>query len=236
MQKTILKGKTSKGEYLYDIILSGENKFDVSSQKTISKRRIEKGVRVSDTATIEPTTIQISGVIADVPTLWANLETIPTTTSTEIDTLYRGIAAGYYLNVDALIETNPKKFSDDYRKIFTELITTLDVLFDIYNPKDNTIIYENFYLHNISISEIEGSSWGFNYSLSFQEIILSSITSQTASGGSETKKVDNKNNSAVSGNTNPEGEGNYTQGTVNDFVDSDTNTKKQIDLTPPEGD
>ncbi len=172
MNKTILRAKNSENKPLFDLILSGENSFSHSSTKSISNRRTEKGFVYSDTATIEPNSLRISGIIGDIPTLLSNLSNMPLYT---LDETYKGILAGYYGDVEMIISSNPKKFSDDYRKVFNEISKTQDVIFDIMHPKDNTLLFLNYYLKDISIDELGDSKWGFSYNLQFQEIQITEI-------------------------------------------------------------
>lgn len=193
MFKTILKAKNSKEEPLYTVILSGENSFSTSMTKTLSQRRQEKGFVYSDTVTIEQTKISISGSISDIPTLIANMEQLPASELQKKEGIYRGIVAGYYSDIKEIIDSNPKKFSDDYRRIFKEIMETRDVIFDIHHPKDNNSLYYDFYLNSITINELKESTWGFSYSLEFLSVIKTELTEV-----SETKGV-------VLGNNNTKG-------------------------------
>lgn len=102
---------------------------------------------------------------------------------TMLPDVYRDIVAGVYIGTDVdIIATNPKNFSDKYRKILTEILKTRNLIFDIRNPKDNTIIYTNYVLKTISMEEKMGSSYGFSYNLVFienisEEIVQSDIDS-----------------------------------------------------------
>lgn len=197
LSKTILKGKNSKKEPLFTVILSGEADFSVSASKTLSQRRQEEGFVYTDTVTIEQTKISIRGVISDIPTLIANLEQLPSSELKKRDNIYRGIVAGYYDDVADLIDSNPKKFSDDFRTILTEVMNTRDVVFDIHNPKDNNLIYNDYYLTNINVSELKESLWGFAYALEFASVIQTELervanTEKVVTGNKRVSKVQAK--------------------------------------------
>lgn len=82
-----------------------------------------------------------------------------------------GIRAGFYEQVVQKIRENPKMFADEYRTFFEEAMTTKDIVFDIRPSKDNHKIYYNYQLKDLIIKDIPTQSWGFEYKMSFVEII-----------------------------------------------------------------
>lgn len=229
MNKTILRAKNSENKPLFDFILSGENVFSHSSTKTISNRRTEQGFVYSDTATIEPNTLRINGAISDIPTLLANLSNMP---SYQLDESYKGILAGYYGDAEFIIANNPKKFSDDYRKVFSEIGKTQDIIFDIMHPKDNTMLFLNYYLKDISIDELMESKWGFSYSLQFQEINITQIDEEKVK--SDTKAVVNSPTGTSEGKVEESSQEETCQQTVGKFCTSQGSSDEIV--APPTGD
>lgn len=157
------------------MILHGETSFEMGYEKIVATRQVEKGFEYVDNVTIKAKTIEISGKIADIPLLIADIAIAIGQQNTTEEGANLGIRAGYYEQVAQKIKDNPKMFSDEYRTFFEEAMTTKDIVFDIRPSKDNHKVYYNYQLKSLRIKDLPTQSWGFEYRMSFVEIIETDI-------------------------------------------------------------
>lgn len=136
-----------------ELLLQSVKKFDVNSGNELTKRRIETGFEVTDHSYIQPKKISMSGIVGDInkrPNLLFGSFAIPTLGWTKSKTYIEDL------------KTNMEKIRND--KLFVV----------IYNTKDGKY-YENYLLKDLNISDSYVSKNGFEYSMTFQEVIINKI-------------------------------------------------------------
>lgn len=136
-----------------ELLLQSVKKFDVSSDNELSKRRIETGFEVTDHSYIKPKKISMSGIVGDVnkrPSTLIGSFGIPT--------------IGWTIS---------KTYIEDLKKNM-ERIRNDKLFVVIYNTKDGKY-YENYLLEKLNISDSYVSKHGFEYSMTFQEVMISQI-------------------------------------------------------------
>lgn len=139
------------------LLLQSVKKFDINFPNDLSKRRVETGFETTDHSYIRPNTISISGIIGDV---------------NKRDNMFLGTSIGVFTvpflgwtfsrNYIEELKTNMNKIRDD--KMFVV----------IYNTKDGRF-YDNYLLSNLTISDLSSSRHGFEFSMTFQQVIISNI-------------------------------------------------------------
>lgn len=143
-----------------ELLLQSVTKFEVNNQNDLSNRRIESGFEITDHSYLKPKQISLSGVVGDINKNPNRL-------------LFETIS------IPTLGWTKSKSYITDLRDNM-EKIRNEKMFVVIYNTKDGKY-YENYLLKSLEISDSYKSKNGFEYSMSFQEIVISELGQITTS-------------------------------------------------------